>query len=55
MHIGIDISPFNNLIGNVKVNTHNIEMLTNVIHDITIKLHQFICESGISAFQDELD
>jgi DNA modification methylase len=53
--IGIDISPFNTLIGNVKVSRYNMSLLSDEISDITMKLHQFINESGISAFQEELD
>ncbi|MDD4924682.1 MAG: DNA methyltransferase [Dehalococcoidales bacterium] len=56
MHaIGIDISPFNTLIGNVKVSSYNMGKLSREISDITMKLHQFINESGINAFQNKLD
>jgi hypothetical protein len=53
--IGIDISPFNTLISNVKINRYDLKKLSYEIADITIKLNEFINQSGITAFQDKLD
>ena len=56
MHgIGIDISPFNTLISNVKINRYDLKKLSHEIDDITIKLNEFINQSGITAFQNKLD
>ncbi|GIX43430.1 MAG: restriction endonuclease subunit M [Leptospiraceae bacterium] len=39
--IGIDISPFNVLISNVKVQKHNLVLIENIINKITLKLKEF--------------
>ncbi len=39
--IGIDISAFNTMISNVKVEKHNIQALKDIIHQITLSLETF--------------
>lgn len=39
--IGIDVSPFNALISNVKVRKYNLNIIKNTIHKLTLKLKEF--------------
>jgi DNA modification methylase len=55
MHaIGIDISMFNSLISNVKVDKYNFTGLHNEIRKITTKLKQFVADSRVINFESEL-
>jgi len=55
MHaIGVDISQFNTLISNVKIAKHDLISLHNEIRDITAALKEFIDESNILEFDNEL-
>jgi len=53
--IGIDISPFNSLISNVKVYHYDLGKVSDEISDITSKLASFVAKSGITTFQSKLD
>jgi hypothetical protein len=55
MHsIGIDISAFNAMISNVKVENHNISLLKEAIHQITLKLNDFQKTRNNIAFEEHL-
>lgn len=55
MHaVGVDISSFNALIDNCKVNTYNIEEVTKESKKITEALRKHIAESNIKDFEAEL-
>lgn len=56
MHaIGVDISAFNVMISNVKVEKHNIPKLREAIHNITLSLENFQkTRSNITAFEENL-
>lgn len=52
--IGIDVSLFNAMIDNCKVNKVNLALLSQHINDITRKLVAFCAKSGINEFEDRL-
>ncbi len=52
--IGIDISSFNSLISNVKIDKHDIPLLTKEIQIITQKLFEFNKTRNIYIFEQEL-
>jgi len=52
--VGIDISQFNALISNCKIGKYDIKTLKETIDCITDELKQYIIDSRISAFEDEL-
>ena len=55
MHaIGIDISAFNTLISNIKVEKHSLVDVQNEIHNITNTLKRFISESNVAQFEAQL-
>lgn len=55
MHaIGIDISVFNTLISNVKIEKHNISELSEVVQDLTLKLQDFQTTKNSRAFEEHL-
>lgn len=55
MHaIGIDISSFNVLISNVKVERHNLSALAEVVHQLTLKLNNFQKTKNNNPFEKEL-
>jgi hypothetical protein len=55
MHaIGIDISCFNTLISNVKIDTYDFELIRKEAHKISDQLHKFIVDSKTVAFEKEL-
>ncbi len=55
MHaIGVDISSFNSMIANVKVEDHNLLELKKVINEITFNLKSFQKNRNIYAFESEL-
>lgn len=55
MHaIGIDVSPFNVLISEVKVARHNLTLIESVIHELTIKLKEFQKDNNNIDFEREL-
>ena len=55
MHaIGIDISAFNTLISNIKVEKHSLVDVQNEIHNITNALKRFIGESNVAQFEAQL-
>ncbi|RCK75907.1 MAG: type II DNA modification methyltransferase M.TdeIII [Ignavibacteriae bacterium] len=55
MHaIGIDISAFNVLISNVKVEKHNISLIADTIHKLTLKLKEFQKTENNIIFEEEL-
>jgi len=55
MHaIGIDISAFNTMISNAKVEKYNIQILEDTIHQITLSLETFQKGRTIIAFEEEL-
>ena len=55
MHaIGIDISAFNTLISNIKVEQHRLVDIQNEIHNITNALKRFISESNVAQFEAQL-
>ena len=55
MHaIGIDISEFNTLISNIKVEKHNLVDVQREIYDITNALKRFISESNVAEFEARL-
>ncbi|MFC1965796.1 class I SAM-dependent methyltransferase [Chloroflexota bacterium] len=56
MHaIGIDISPFNTLISNMKVARYNLEELSCKVAVITSALERYVYDSGKQVFQNKLD
>ncbi len=55
MHaVGIDISAFNTLISNIKVEKHSLVDIQNEIHNITNALKRFIGESNVAQFEAQL-
>ena len=55
MHaVGIDISAFNTLISNIKVEKHSLVDAQNEIHNITNALKRFISESNVAQFEAQL-
>ncbi|MBG0785560.1 MAG: site-specific DNA-methyltransferase [Anaerolineaceae bacterium] len=52
--IGIDISEFNALISNVKINKHSIHEIQEAIIKISNELKKFINSTNISNFENEL-
>lgn len=55
MHaIGIDISAFNAMISNTKVEKHNISLLEEAIHQLTLKLNDFQKTRNNIAFEEHL-
>jgi hypothetical protein len=52
--IGIDISAFNAMISNVKVEKHNIPLLKDAINQITLKLKDFQKNRNNIAFEENL-
>ncbi len=55
MHaIGIDISSFNAMMSNVKVEKHNFSLLAESIHNLTIKLKEFQKTKNNIAFEAHL-
>jgi len=52
--IGIDISAFNAMISNAKVEKHNIPEIRKAIHDITLKLENFQKTKNNMAFEEHL-
>jgi len=55
MHaIGIDISEFNTLISNIKIEEHNLVDVQNEIINITNALRRFISESNVAEFEEQL-
>lgn len=52
--IGIDISAFNALISNIKIEKHNLIDIQQQIHHITSALKSFISSSQISQFEAQL-
>lgn len=55
MHaIGIDISAFNAMISNIKVEKHNIAQIREAIREITLKLEDFQKTKNNNAFEEHL-
>lgn len=55
MHaVGIDVSAFNALISNVKVQKNDFILLYKTLKDITLRLKQYISEKNNIAFEDHL-
>ena len=55
MHaIGIDISAFNALVSNIKVEKHNLVDVQNEIHNVTSALKRLISESNVTQFEAQL-
>lgn len=55
MHaIGVDISEFNALVSNIKVEKHNLVDVQNEIYAITSALKRFISESNVTQFEAQL-
>ena len=52
--IGIEISAFNALIGNTKIENHNISQLKEAIRNITLSLEDFIKAKNNIAFEEHL-
>lgn len=52
--IGIDISPFNTLISNVKIGKYNFERLHKEINKVVRQLKEFSLASNIVKFENEL-
>ncbi len=52
--VGIDISAFNALISNVKVNTHNVAQIKKELATLTDKLQQHVISSRINTFETHL-
>ena len=56
MHaIGIDISEFNTLISNIKIEKHNLVDIQNEIYNITYALKRFISTSNVADFEARLN
>ena len=53
--IGIDISPFNTMIANCKIENVDLEKLEFVLKDIVSKLEEYISSSKIFEFENELN
>jgi hypothetical protein len=55
MHaIGIDISAFNTLISNIKIEKHSLVDVQNEIYNITSALKRFVSESNVTPFEAQL-
>ena len=55
MHaIGIDISAFNTLISNIKIENHSLIDVQEEIHNITHALKRFIDQSNVAQFESQL-
>lgn len=55
MHaIGVDISEFNALVSNIKVEKHNLVNVQNEIYAITSALKRFISKSNVTQFEAQL-
>ena len=55
MHaIGIDISAFNTLISNIKIEKHSLIDVQEEIHNITHALKRFIDQSNVAQFESQL-
>ena len=55
MHaIGVDVSAFNTFISNIKIEKHNFSELRNELQKITNTLSEFVTNSKITAFENEL-
>lgn len=52
--IGIDISAFNTLISNVKVNTHKLHKIEKMVAEISSHLQDFVNGSHVPAFEEKL-
>ena len=52
--IGIDISAFNALVSNIKVEKHNLVDVQNEIHNVTSALKRLISESNVTQFEAQL-
>jgi hypothetical protein len=52
--VGIDISEFNALISNVKIEKHNLIALQKAVHSITIGLTEFLTSSHTAEFENRL-
>jgi DNA modification methylase len=52
--IGIDVSPFNVLISNVKVEKHNLALLENTIRKLNLKLKKFQSAKNNLSFEEHL-
>lgn len=52
--IGVDVSEFNCLISNVKIQNVNIENLQNTLNNISLKLKNFVSENNNLKFEEEL-
>lgn len=52
--IGIDISVFNAMMSNVKIEKHNIHAILDAIHNITLKLENFQSTKNNIAFEEHL-
>lgn len=52
--IGVDISFFNSLISNVKVNKHRLTLIANIIYELTSKLKDFIYNRNNTIFEEHL-
>jgi DNA modification methylase len=52
--IGIDISSFNSLISNVKINKYNLVELDNEVKNITVALKKFVANSKTKEFEETL-
>lgn len=55
MHaVGIEISTFNTLITNIKVEKHNLARIQGAADEITVQLERFITKSRVALFENEL-
>jgi len=52
--IGIDVSAFNALMANVKIDKHNLVKLYSAVDEITRSLKRYVYDSGILDFDDKL-
>lgn len=52
--IGIDISYFNSLISNVKVMRHNLNLVKEIIDDLSLKFEEFRKNKKYIVFEEEL-
>ena len=55
MHaIGVDISAFNSMMSNVKIDNHDLNAIVKITKLITKSLKQFVDNHGVTAFDNEL-
>jgi hypothetical protein len=55
MHaIGVDISAFNSMMSNVKVDHHELAVLQKITRSITKNLNQYVADHGVTSFDNEL-